>query len=74
MSVAVTKQHIRDLVFASCEQAGSIRKFAAVRHVSASLISATLAGERDVSTAFAATVGYMPVTRFEPISRRGRNS
>lgn len=65
----ITAADIRALLFAACEQAGGIRKFAMQRGISPSLISAALNGDRDISSTVAIAVGYMPVTRFEPIKR-----
>lgn len=67
MTDTLTKTEILRRLSACCVQSGSIRKFAKSRGISASLLAATLAGDRDVSTTVAVAVGYMPVVTFVPI-------
>lgn len=74
MSDQVSKPDIVRMLRTAVDEAGGVRKFADKRNISASLISDTLSGRRDVSTTIATTVGYMPVTRFEPIRRRANAS
>jgi hypothetical protein len=66
---AVSEEHVLNLLSASCEQHGGIRKFARAKGVPHSTVAAALAGTRRVTHSLATTVGYMQVARFEPIKR-----
>lgn len=68
-----TEAEIMNMLFDRCEQAGGVRRFAAQRNISPSLITETLKGGRAVATTIAASVGFDVVTRFEP-RQRGSNS
>ena len=65
----LSQQQLVNMLRDAVAQAGGVNKYARLQGISNACVSRTLSGDLPVGTTIAACLGYMPVTRFEPIRR-----